>query len=69
MNPEVEALAVLLRDAQESHHEAESALPEHDWATWYAAYILHRQANGPRMVDASAQFADGYVKTELGVWV
>jgi len=69
MNPEVEALAEALRAAQEAHHEAEKSLPDHDWATWYAAYVLHRRANGPLQVDAAAQFADGYVKTELGEWV
>jgi hypothetical protein len=69
VNPEVQALAEALRAAQEAHHEAEQYLPEHDWATWYAAYVLHHQANGPKTIDAAAQFADGYVKTELGEWV
>jgi hypothetical protein len=31
--------------------------------------VLHHQANGPKTIDAAAQFADGYVKTELGEWV
>jgi len=35
-------LATMLRNAQEAHHEAEKVLPPHDWADWYAQFILEQ---------------------------
>lgn len=46
----------LLQDAQRAHHLAERRLPDHDWTTWYATYILSR--HGGRTLDDAALFAD-----------
>jgi hypothetical protein len=33
-------LADLLREAQQAHHEYEKTAPPHDWADWYAEFII-----------------------------
>jgi hypothetical protein len=40
---DVEALAVLLREAEDHHGPYEATAPKHHWSDWYAAYIVARQ--------------------------
>jgi catechol 2,3-dioxygenase-like lactoylglutathione lyase family enzyme len=40
---DVAALADLLRDAEEHHGRFEPTAPKHDWANWYAPYIVARR--------------------------
>jgi len=42
-NPDVAALAELLREAEESHGKYEPTAPKHHWSTWYAAYLVARE--------------------------
>jgi hypothetical protein len=41
---DVERLTELLRDAEEHHGKYEPTAPPHHWSTWYAAYIVARDA-------------------------
>jgi hypothetical protein len=53
---ESEALAVLLREAEEYHGPYEATAPEHHWSDWYAAYIVARR-EGRTPGEASADAA------------
>jgi hypothetical protein len=53
---ESEALAVLLREAEEHHGPYEAIAPEHHWSDWYAAYIVARR-EGRTPGEASADAA------------
>jgi hypothetical protein len=41
---DVERLTELLREAESHHGEYEPTAPKHHWSTWYAAYIVAREA-------------------------
>ena len=58
-------LASLLREAAEAHHVAETRIPPHDWADWYAAYITNRQLG--REPDEACNAADLAVLLILGL--
>jgi len=40
---DAQALAVLLREAEEHHGPYEAIAPKHHWSDWYAVYIVARQ--------------------------
>jgi catechol 2,3-dioxygenase-like lactoylglutathione lyase family enzyme len=40
LNPDVETLTELLRDAEKHHGQYEPTAPKHHWSGWYAAYII-----------------------------
>jgi hypothetical protein len=40
---DVEALAELLREAEEHHGPYEASAPKHHWSGFYAAYIVARE--------------------------
>jgi catechol 2,3-dioxygenase-like lactoylglutathione lyase family enzyme len=42
-NPDVDAMTVLLREAEEHHGKYEATAPKHHWSGWYAAYIVARE--------------------------
>lgn len=42
-NLDVATLTDLLHEAEKHHAEYEPTAPKHDWADWYAAYIVARQ--------------------------
>jgi hypothetical protein len=41
--PEIVALAALLKETSEHHGSFEAVAPPHDWWDWYAAYMHARQ--------------------------
>ena len=43
-NLDVETLTELLQEAEKHHAEYEPTAPKHQWSSWYAAYIVARQA-------------------------
>jgi hypothetical protein len=51
---DVEKLTGLLREAEAHHGEYEPTAPAHHWSTWYAAYIVARDA-GRTPEEASAE--------------
>lgn len=40
---DVTTLAGLLREAEEHHARYEAVAPPHQWADWYAGYLVARQ--------------------------
>jgi hypothetical protein len=40
---DVTTLAELLREAEDQHGHYEPSAPEHNWADWYAAFIVARR--------------------------
>jgi hypothetical protein len=42
-DPDIAALADLLRETAEHHDPYEKRAPKHDWWDWYAAYMVSRQ--------------------------
>jgi hypothetical protein len=40
---DVPRLAGLLREAEEHHAGYEATAPPHDWADWYAAFVVARE--------------------------
>ena len=42
VNRNVESMAQLLRETELRHRGYEASAPKHDWAAWYAAYIVAR---------------------------
>ncbi len=59
MDPEVEALAALLKETSIRHGAFEAVAAPHDWWDWYAAYMDARQS-GSAPDEASAA-ADRYM--------
>ena len=52
---DVSTLTALLRNAEEHHGRYESTAPPHDWADWYAAFIVAReQGRAPEQAAADA---------------
>ena len=43
VNRDVESMAQLLRETELRHRGYEASAPKHDWAVWYAAYIVARE--------------------------
>jgi len=59
MNPEVEALAALLKETSIRHGAFEAVAAPHDWWDWYAAYMdTRRRGSAP---DDAAASADAYM--------
>jgi hypothetical protein len=58
---DVEALAGLLREAEEHHGPYEASAPKHHWSGFYAAYIVARQeGRSPEEADQEARrYMDG----------
>lgn len=50
---DVEALAPLLREAEDHHGAYEAVAPPHHWSDWYAAYVVAR-ADGRSVDEAVA---------------
>jgi hypothetical protein len=44
---DVTTLTELLRNAEEHHGRYEATAPPHDWADWYAAFIVAREQGSP----------------------
>jgi hypothetical protein len=53
VNRDVESMAPLLRETQLRHRGYEASAPQHDWAAWYAAYIVAREC-GKTSEDATS---------------
>lgn len=52
---DVATLADRLREAADQHHHYEQTSPEHDWAEWYAPYIIAReQGSSPQEASSAA---------------
>lgn len=59
-NLDVVTLTRLLQETEQHHGEYEPTAPKHDWAAWYAAYIVARQ-NGKTPEEAAR---DGKIHIE-----
>ena len=51
---DAKALAGLLRETEERHGAYEATAPKHDWADWYAAYLVARE-NGRAPDEAAGE--------------
>lgn len=60
---DVNALAELLRDAEQHHGAYEASAPKHHWSDWYAAYMVARQ--GGRSPDEASAEAGRHMETVL----
>jgi catechol 2,3-dioxygenase-like lactoylglutathione lyase family enzyme len=63
--PDVPALAALLRETGEHHDGYEKTHAEHQWSDWYAAYLSARQGGGTP--DEATASANGYMDNVLHV--
>jgi catechol 2,3-dioxygenase-like lactoylglutathione lyase family enzyme len=62
---DAEDLADLLRETGRRHGAFETAAEPHDWADWYAAYMVARRAGHDR--DGASAAADRYMRDVKGV--
>lgn len=62
---DIAALAELLRETAERHHQYEQSHAEHRWWDWYAPYMTARKSGSSP--DEAAAAADRYMMSVFGV--
>jgi len=60
VNRNVRLMAELLLEAELRHRKYEASAPEHEWSSWYAAYIVARQSG--KTSDHAARDATRHVE-------